>query len=80
MALILSSLGIFKSIGPALAIAVAVTVVAALTLVPAVVSLVGTKVFWPSKAWQKEPTFARFAAIGRLPRSPARARTPSPPA
>jgi putative drug exporter of the RND superfamily len=65
MALILSSLGIFKSIGPALAIAVAVTVVAALTLVPAVVSLLGTKVFWPSKAWKKEPAYARFGAIGR---------------
>ncbi|HEX3929097.1 MAG TPA: MMPL family transporter [Nocardioides sp.] len=65
MALILSSLGIFKSIGPALAIAVAVTVVAALTLVPAVVSLLGTRVFWPSRAWKKEPTYARFGAIGR---------------
>ena len=72
MALILSSLGIFKSIGPALAIAVAVTVVAALTLVPAVVSLVGTKIFWPSKSWQKEPKYARFGAIGQsLGRRPA---------
>jgi putative drug exporter of the RND superfamily len=65
MALILSSLGIFKSIGPALAIAVAVTVVAALTLVPAVVSLLGTKVFWPSTSWKKEPGYARFGALGR---------------
>jgi len=65
MALVLSSLGIFKSIGPALAIAVAVTVLAALTLVPAVVSLVGSRaIFWPSRAWQKEPTYARFGAIG----------------
>jgi RND superfamily putative drug exporter len=64
MALVLSSLGIFKSIGPALAIAVAVTVVAALTLVPAVVSLLGTRIFWPSKSWQKEPEYARFGAIG----------------
>src|SRR4051794_7315351 len=72
MALILSSLGIFKSIGPALAIAVAVTVLAALTLVPAVVSLIGTKVFWPSKSWKKEPEYARFGAIGRsLGRRPA---------
>jgi RND superfamily putative drug exporter len=72
MALILSSLGIFKSIGPALAIAVAVTVLAALTLVPAVVSLIGTKIFWPAKAWKKEPTFARFGAIGHsLGRRPA---------
>jgi len=64
MALILSSLGIFKSIGPALAIAVAVTVVAALTLVPAIVSLIGTRVFWPSKSWRVEPKGARFAALG----------------
>ena len=73
MALVLSSLGIFKSIGPALAIAVAVTVVAALTLVPAVVSLIGTKVFWPSKSWRVEPKGARFAALGdSLGRRPAR--------
>jgi len=72
MALILSSLGIFKSIGPALAIAVAVTVLAALTLVPAVVSLLGTKVFWPSKSWKKEQPHARFGALGQsLGRRPA---------
>jgi len=64
MALILSSLSIFKSIGPALAIAVAVTLVAALTLVPAVVTLLGRRLFWPSKNWAKEPEGARFAAIG----------------
>lgn len=45
MALVLSSLGIFKSIGPALAIAVAVTLVASLTLVPAVVTLLGRALF-----------------------------------
>jgi putative drug exporter of the RND superfamily len=55
LALLLSSL---------LAIAVAVTLVAALTLIPAVVTLLGTRVFWPSKAWQREPKGARFAAIG----------------
>jgi RND superfamily putative drug exporter len=65
MALVLSSLGIFKSIGPALAIAVFVTVLAALTLVPAIVALIGTRVFWPSKSWRREPRSARFAAIGR---------------
>ena len=75
MALILSSLGIFKSIGPALAIAVSVTVLAALTLVPAVVALLGTQVFWPSKSWKKEPEAARFAAIGNsLGRHPVRVR------
>ena len=72
MALVLSSLGIFRSIGPALAIAVAVTVLAALTLVPAVVALLGTRVFWPSKAWKKEPESARFAADRPLAGSTAR--------
>ena len=73
MALVLSSLGIFKSIGPALAIAVFVTVIAALTLVPAIVALLGTRVFWPSKSWKVEPEAARFAAVGRsLGRHPVR--------
>ncbi len=73
MALILSSLSIFRSIGPALAIAVAVTLLAALTLVPAVVTLLGRFLFWPSKGWKREPEGARFAAIGNaLGRRPAR--------
>jgi RND superfamily putative drug exporter len=72
LALLLSSLSLFRSLGPTLAIAVLVTAVAGLTLVPAVVSLLGPKVFWPSKAWQREPRGARFAAIGRgLGRRPA---------
>jgi RND superfamily putative drug exporter len=65
LALLLSSLSIFRSLGPTLAIAVAVTLIAALTLIPAVVSLLGTHVFWPSKSWQHEPKGARFAAVGR---------------
>ncbi|WP_084529813.1 MMPL family transporter [Nocardia crassostreae] len=64
-ALVLSTLGMFRAMGPALAIAVAVCLLAGLTLVPAIVSLLGTKVFWPSKAWRDEPKGARFAAIGR---------------
>jgi putative drug exporter of the RND superfamily len=64
LALLLSSLSIFRSLGPALAIAVGVTLVAGLTLVPTVVSLLGTRVFWPSKSWQRDPRAARFAAIG----------------
>ena len=71
MALVLSSLSIFRSIGPALAIAVAVTLLAALTLVPALVTILGKALFWPSKRWAKEPEGARFAAIGnRLGRRP----------
>jgi RND superfamily putative drug exporter len=72
MALILSSLSIFRAIGPALAIAVASTLVAALTLVPAVITLLGRALFWPSKKWQAEPTGSRFARVGdALGRKPA---------
>ena len=71
LALVLSSLSIFRSIGPALAIAVAITLLAALTLVPALVTILGKALFWPSKRWSKEPEGARFAAIGdRLGRRP----------
>jgi RND superfamily putative drug exporter len=73
LALSLSTLGLFKSLGPSLAIAVAVTLLAGLTLIPAIVSLLGPRVFWPSKAWRTEPKGARFTAIGRsLGRHPAR--------
>ena len=73
MALVLSSLGIFRSIGPALAIAVAVTLAAALTLVPAVVTVLGRALFWPSKKYLVEPEAARFAAVGgSLARHPGR--------
>jgi RND superfamily putative drug exporter len=65
LALSLSTLGSLKQMGPALAIAVTATLVAALTLIPAVVSLIGPKVFWPSKSWQREPGNAGFAALGR---------------
>ncbi|MFI8878480.1 MMPL family transporter [Streptomyces sp. NPDC055243] len=71
-ALTLSSLGMLRSMGPALAIAVFVTLLAGLTLVPAVVSLLGTKVFWPSKSWQREPQGTGFARLGTsIARKPA---------
>jgi uncharacterized membrane protein YdfJ with MMPL/SSD domain len=39
--------GIFKTMGPAIGIAIAVTLLAGLTLTPALLSLAGTKAFWP---------------------------------
>ncbi len=72
LALVLSSLSIFRSIGPALAIAVAVTLLAALTLVPALLTLLGKKLFWPSKHWAEKPTGTRFATLGaQLGKRPA---------
>jgi RND superfamily putative drug exporter len=64
MTLVLSTLGIFRSIGPSLAIAVAVTVIAAITLVPAVVTVLGRALFWPSKKWKQPSTGSRFARVG----------------
>jgi putative drug exporter of the RND superfamily len=73
LALTLSSLSLFRQLGPALAIAVVSAATAGLTLVPAIVSLLGTRVFWPSKAWKTEPKSARFAALGQaLARHPGR--------
>ncbi|MBO0687713.1 MAG: MMPL family transporter, partial [Candidatus Dormibacteraeota bacterium] len=66
LAMTLSSFGSFRAMGPSLAIAVGVTLLGGLTLVPAVVSLLGPRVFWPSRAWKQEPSGARFAAVGRL--------------
>jgi RND superfamily putative drug exporter len=70
-ALTLSSLGFLHAMGPSMAIAVAVMLVAALTLIPAVISLLGPRVFWPSKRWQREPraSLPRRAGdlVGRRP-------------
>jgi RND superfamily putative drug exporter len=72
LALVLSTVSVLRSLGPALAIAVAVTLLSGLTLVPAVVSLLGPKAFWPSRSWRREPGTARFGAIGNaLGRRPA---------
>ena len=65
LALLASTLSVLRSMGPALAIAVAVTLIAGLTLIPAVASLLGPRVFWPSRSWRREPKAARFTALGR---------------
>ncbi|HEX7744970.1 MAG TPA: MMPL family transporter [Micromonosporaceae bacterium] len=65
-ALVLAMLGFFTTLGPALAIAVAVMLAAALTLVPAVVALLGRRVFWPARNTTQAAPARRFAAVGRL--------------
>jgi len=66
MALLLAVFGGFKSLGPGLAIAVIVMALAAMTLVPAIVSLIGPRVFWPSKSWQRAPRGTAFQRLGRF--------------
>ncbi|WP_371516510.1 MMPL family transporter [Kitasatospora sp. NBC_01300] len=66
-ALILSSLGMFQALGPALAIAVVVTALASITLAPALLAVIPARaVFWPGKKWTDEPSTARFTALGRV--------------
>jgi putative drug exporter of the RND superfamily len=60
----LASFGGFGSLGPALAIAVFVMLITALTLIPALVSLIGPAMFWPSKKWRTRTEGTRFARIG----------------
>ncbi len=65
--LVLSSLGMFTALGPALAIAVVATALVSLTLAPAVLAVIPSRgVFWPGKKWMQEPKNARFAALGRI--------------
>ncbi|MFI5490776.1 MMPL family transporter [Micromonospora echinaurantiaca] len=66
LVLLLASLGFFGSLGPALAIAVGVMLITSLTLIPAVVSLLGRFVFWPSKAWQRPPKATMSHRLGNL--------------
>ncbi|MFJ8577225.1 MMPL family transporter [Micromonospora sp. NPDC093277] len=66
LVLLLASLGFFGSLGPALAIAVAVMLVTSLTLIPALVSLLGRYVFWPSKAWKRAPKATMSHRLGTV--------------
>jgi RND superfamily putative drug exporter len=62
VALFFAKFGIFSSLAPGLVICVALMMLAALTLVPALVSIIGEKIFWPSKAWMMtsgKPTTSR---------------------
>ncbi|WP_395104373.1 MMPL family transporter [Actinomadura sp. SCN-SB] len=65
LVLLLAAFGGFSALGPSLAIAVMVMGVTSLTLFPAIIVLLGPAVFWPSKAWKKQPKSSGAAALGR---------------
>src|SRR5262249_40674565 len=54
-ALVLSTLESNQTLGPSLALAVVVMLAAGLALIPAPLTLLGARVFWPSKAWMSAP-------------------------
>ncbi|WP_119727311.1 MMPL family transporter [Thermomonospora amylolytica] len=66
LVLMLASFGIFSAWGPSLAIGVVMMGITSLTLFPAILSLLGTAVFWPSKSWKKQPRGAMAGRLGAL--------------
>jgi RND superfamily putative drug exporter len=66
LVLMLASFGIFSAWGPSLAIGVLVMGITSLTVFPALISLLGPAVFWPSKAWKKQPKERVATGLGRM--------------
>jgi RND superfamily putative drug exporter len=64
LVLLLAKFKSFGALGPQLAIAVGVMLITSLTLIPAIVSLLGRAVFWPSKSWKREPKASVYTRIG----------------
>jgi len=65
-ALGVSDFGLFKNLAPGLVICVLTMLLAVLTLIPAVIAVIGPRIFWPSKGWQKIPTGTVPKRIGHI--------------
>ncbi|MFJ3923166.1 MMPL family transporter [Streptomyces sp. NPDC090022] len=65
----IASFGQFRVLGPAIAVSVLVMLLGSLTLMPALLAVTGRRMFWPSRALEREP---REGAAGRLGRLTAR--------
>lgn len=65
-AMFVASLGFFSSLAPGLVVSVLLMLVAAMTLVPALLSIIGEKIFWPSKKWQTEQTGSLAGKLGSV--------------
>src|SRR5581483_2715296 len=65
-ALGLSQLGSLRTMAPGLVIGVATMWLAGVTLIPALLSLLGPRVFWPSRRWRQPPSASVYRRIGTL--------------
>ncbi|HEX3334023.1 MAG TPA: MMPL family transporter [Acidimicrobiales bacterium] len=74
LSLLLASFGLYRGVGPGLAIGIAVVLVVELTLLPALLSLAGPRVFWPSRIGRDSRGAGLWGRIaGRVVRHPVRA-------
>lgn len=64
LTLVLAQFGIYQSLGPALAIGIALMLLAGLTLLPALLSIFGRAIFWPTSTRPREQVSASL--WGRL--------------
>ncbi|HEX4244527.1 MAG TPA: MMPL family transporter, partial [Acidimicrobiales bacterium] len=64
-ALLLSSLGLLRTLAPGLIISVALMLLSALTLVPAVLALLGQRVFWPAHRQKPAGAETYSAKVGK---------------
>jgi putative drug exporter of the RND superfamily len=73
LSLLLASFGLYRGVGPGLAIGIGVVLAIELTLLPALLSIVGSRLFWPSSIGRSsaEGLWGRIA--GRVVRHPVRA-------
>ena len=63
LSLMLASFGLYKGLGPALAIGLGIMLLIALSFLPALLSVMGRAVFWPSKTSKRE---LKIGLWGRL--------------
>jgi putative drug exporter of the RND superfamily len=72
--LVIAQFGLYRGVGPGLALGIFIVLVVEVTLLPALLSLVGSAAFWPSRAgprWSEPGAWGRVAA--RLTRRPVSA-------
>jgi RND superfamily putative drug exporter len=71
LSLLLATFGLYRGIGPSLAIGLAIMLLAALTLLPALLSIFGRAVFWPSHPTPGQQTIGLWGRVAaRVARHP----------
>jgi putative drug exporter of the RND superfamily len=74
LSLLLASFGLYRGVGPGLAIGIGIVLIVELTLLPALLSLVGPRLFWPSRVRSDSTGAGVWGRIAsRVVRHPVRA-------